>query len=198
MRRSIIVLISLLYTTGMAAQGWEKTQSEQKPDGKWYHAVQVVGLMGQTAWESFQGGYGFEYAFGHQITPWLDMGIGAGFNLFGSQESERLAPVFAECRIKPLRGKFQPFLHLDSGYGFAWKDQETLVRAIEGGWRYNAGLGMIWPSRSGRIRLITEAGYISQQSQVERDLWAWWRAGDQWIREQFRYQRWVVRVGFVL
>ena len=167
--------------------------------GRWYHILHFQATAGQTSWEASEFGFGVEHVSGMSIGPKLRAGMGTGLNMLGYGNHKRLVPVFAEIRVLPfVHLRHQPFIVLDGGYAFAWRDKGTadINRRVNGGPRAHLGFGMQWKTRRGWA-LHTDFGYLRQQSVLERNNFWWWGGGgeDNYIRETHRMQRWMLRIG---
>lgn len=189
-----VFLLFALFPAGLLAQA---TDSGSAP-GRWYHILHFQTTAGQTSWEESEFGFGAEHVSGIVFGPRLRAGIGAGLNVLGYGNHKRLVPVFAEIRVLPFANlRHQPFLVLDGGYAFAWRDKGTadFIRKVTGGVRAHLGMGMQWKVRRG-WELYTDFGYLRQQSMLERNNF-WWGGGgaDNYIRETHRMQRWMLRIG---
>ncbi len=187
----------MLLPLGISAQSLAGRDSA---DGKGYHILHFQSTAGQTSWEESEFGFGFEHVSGISLHPRLGIGVGTGLNVLGYGDHKRLVPVFAELRYLPFeRPRHRPFLILDGGYAFAWKDkaEADVFRKVEGGLRMHLAAGVEWKTRSGWA-LMTDFGYLRQHSALERNNFWWWNGGggdEDFIRETHRMQRWMLRIG---
>ncbi|MBK7474596.1 MAG: hypothetical protein IPN74_04180 [Haliscomenobacter sp.] len=178
--------------------GQDFSEEGQRLERKWVHGMHFLSTAGQTSFEDTEIGFGMEYVASRQILPYLSVGAGAGLNMIGLVETRRFAPVFGELRLFPFtQARHQPFLVVDGGYAWAWKDANSIYRSVKGGMRLHAALGMQWQIRRRGV-LFTDFGYIRQGSQTQRNNFWWWTQNldENYIEETSRINRWVLRLGF--
>lgn len=191
------IFLYLLLPLGISAQPMAVADSAF---GKWYHILHFQSTAGQTSWEESEFGFGFEHISGISLHPQLGFGLGTGLNVLGYGSHKRLVPLFAEFRYLPFeRPGHRPFLILDGGYAFAWRDKSEadVIRKVAGGMRLHLAAGVQWKTRPGWA-LMTELGYLRQRSVFERNNFWWWNGGggnEDFIRETHRMQRWMLRIG---
>lgn len=193
-------ILYVLFLVFWTAEIFAQSPGTEINEGRWYHVLHFQATAGQTSWEESEFGFGVEQVSGISISPKFRAGIGTGLNMLGYGNHKRLVPVFAEIRFLPFEPlRHQPFVVLDGGYAFAWRDKGTadINRKVTGGVRAHLGVGMEWKTRRG-WEFYTDFGYLLQQSLLERNNFWWWNGGggeDNYIRETHRMQRWMLRIG---
>ncbi|MBV6428771.1 MAG: hypothetical protein KIPDCIKN_03308 [Haliscomenobacter sp.] len=196
-RRSVFA-VAFLAAFPFLLTGQHLAEHAANAERKWVHGMHFLSTAGQTFLKDTEIGFGMEYVAGRRVLPYLSVGAGAGLTMIGMSETRRFSPLFGELRFAPfVHARNQPFLVVDGGYAWAWKDKDSIYRSVKGGMRLHAALGMKWQIRRGGI-IFTDFGYIRQESATQRNNFWWWTENldENYIEETSRINRWMLRVGF--
>jgi hypothetical protein len=164
-----------------AVEGWYGFASSAfsgQSDGIWGASASIVN---------------FDAGAGYQFSPWLGLGLGAGYNLYNADTGESVAPVFAECRLYPFKKNLGPYLHLIGGYGFALKNESFGIEEARGGLLVHPAVG--WRVLLGEKFFLTfDLGARFQSAEFTHNDLGWWLPGRS-VRD-VTYRRTTLRIGF--
>lgn len=169
-----------------------------RPGGYWYHVSQIgMGAGEHQSGERLLSPV-VEHVSGRQLSSWLGLGLGVGYQQFRPADGLWGVAAFAEARLKPGVSEInQPFLVLDAGYGLPGARKSDWWKSDVGGLRLHAGVGWSWRlSRS--LRLNTELGYAQQTVSYEGSTWrgGWWiDSFESSSINKYTFRRWLFRIG---
>lgn len=163
----------------------------------WYRRVALTANAGASSSGESKKGIGLDIALGKEVSKKLAFGLATGLDWLGNRPYQRIIPMTLEGRwLMGNPSRWQPYLHVSSGYGIAWKDAAASYRAIKGGLRVKAAIGLT-RSLGAHHTLLADIGLLEQRSEAERDNFWWWGGPDNYIRESFKIHRWQLRIGWV-
>lgn len=103
------------------------------------------------------------YFQGYRILPLFAAGITTGVDFY---LKEVLLPVALSLRGDLTRSKVTPVYVIESGYGFGWLNRKTNNLTFEGGWLFNAALGLKIHTLSS-TSFVMSMGFQSQHSRIK-------------------------------
>ena len=138
-------------------------------------------------------GFGLSFVAGRQLSRWLGLGVGVGWDLYDPGDGEMAVPIFAEARMFPLKKWPGFYASVQGGYGFALKNADSNIFDAEGGFYAHPALGWRFP--------------IGDDLQLTFDLGPRWQDatyyfgpnfGGDTIIERVTFQRTTLRIGLQL
>jgi hypothetical protein len=174
----------------------------------WYYTAAMYFPMGGYRGTN-QLGVGLQGSAGYQLSRWLGLGLGAGFDAFSPSEDRYMAAVMGEARSYLTKSRVAPFATLGAGYGFAFKPESDfqLVEKASGGLRLHPALGLRLGA-SKDMNLAIDAGYIFQRASYTYtgqnwtdSFWFWGRPAfnptESTTRQVIDYRRFTLRLSAI-
>lgn len=178
-----------------------RRQRERRPyafsEVGWYHQTGFGISVGREAVDQnvFFGpsvrtvyGFHFQYITGYQFSRYLGVGGGLSFDVYNFERREMALAPLVQVRSFLTRTNTAPYLSLDSGYGFAFKNREFGLNRAKGGLLLHPAIGLRFTGSNGSA-LLVDFGYRLQNAEYE----VFTQAEGLTIRNT-RYQRAVVRL----
>ena len=161
---------------------------------KLYHAFYFSGNIGGNIFDDTDWGVGIEHVTGYWLNKNWSVGLGGGILQYSSDYSWRVAPVFADVKLKS-KAPSPFYLGADVGIGFPLKNENLNVLSGSPGERFRIGLGKIWNTNS-NSRISAEFSYLHQRAVFDSGTWGGWSTENITSRN-LRFKRYHLRFGFL-
>jgi hypothetical protein len=134
--------------------------------------------------------YGFhiQYVTGHQFNRFIGVGAGLSFDVYNFERREMALAPLIQLRSYLSRKNTTPYLSMDTGYGFAFKNEEFGLNRAKGGMLLHPAVGVRFTGSNG-AGLQIDFGYRIQRAEYEI-----FTPSDGLTIRNTRYQRAVVRM----
>lgn len=158
-----------------------------------YHAFYFSGNLGGNIFDDTDWGVGIEHVTGYWLNENWSVGLGGGIVQYSSDYSWRVAPVFADVKLKSSAES--PFYFSgDVGIGFPLANENLNILSGSPGERFRLGVGKIWKTHS-NSRISAEFSYLHQRATFDSNTWGWW--SDNITSRNMRFKRYHLRFGFL-
>lgn len=116
-------------------------------------------------------GLGASVSSGYKFNRFLSLGAGVGYDKFIWDSGENLLPVFAEVSGYLNQTNTSLFYNIQTGYSFAFKDNDYLLVDAKGGFMIFPSLGVRW-NNAGSHSMTLSVGYKFQNAEFTyRNQW---------------------------
>lgn len=153
-----------------------------------YLFISGLTSFGKSAFDNeINSGVGLHGVIGMQQNRWFGYGLGIGTDLYYIGSSQQFVPVYTEFRGYLNQRNAAPYYAVQTGYGFALKDEESNVEDAQGGIYFHPAIGLRCGA-SDNVNFTIDLGVKFQRGTFETN---WWST----ITQDMTYRRFVIRVG---
>lgn len=104
-------------------------------------------------------GYSFALLEAYNFSPYLRVGLGAGYTIYNSARKERVASLFGHARLAMSKKMFVPFAQLDAGYGIPIGSKTIPLLARQGGALIHPSIGCKLSATPNHPEISLDLGY---------------------------------------
>ncbi|MEP7195320.1 MAG: hypothetical protein ABI851_02300 [Saprospiraceae bacterium] len=140
----------------------------------------------------FSLGFGIESVTGYMLNRYFGLGLGLGYDYYGTESFNALYPVFLEARGYLFGERNAYYYSLAGGYSFAASDSELKIRSGHNSWMWHPAIGVRIGAKQ-NFNFTIDFGLRFQNAS-----WVY-EPSDSFIKsEEYRYlyKRFIIRFGF--
>lgn len=151
------------------------------------HTANIGLLIGQNEGSSLS----LNMVNGYHFASGIQAGLGIGLDFHGNITS---LPVYAQLKTNLTRRKVTPYVYLNTGYGFAWANNESdfiEYDHVKGSWMMQPGFGYRFNMKS--MALLVGLGYRLQKVTLDYTNQGW--GGETSFHEERTLRRFALSLG---